>query len=226
MSQFFNEQLSKVYDERNSKLAPISDGMHFLIRLILKDLPEDARILCVGVGTGAEILSLAKHHPNASFVGLDPSGAMLSVCRERLTEAGIIDRCELVEGYVQDVAETEAFDAVLSILVGHFVPHAEKQDFYSQMIRRVKKGGVLINTEISYDLDSPQFPFMLENWEQVQMLMGASKEMLANLPQTFKNPLSVAPPSQIDEVLQQSGLTTPVRFFQAFMITGWYGKIF
>lgn len=48
------------YDEKNQQLAPIADNMHFLIRLILKKMaPARARVLCVGVGTGAEIFSLA-----------------------------------------------------------------------------------------------------------------------------------------------------------------------
>ena len=51
--------------------------MHFLIGLVLKELPTDARILCVGVGTGAEIFSLAEEYPEWTFVGVDPSADML-----------------------------------------------------------------------------------------------------------------------------------------------------
>ena len=54
---------ARAYDEKNRHLAPITDSMHFLIRLILKNAPVQARVLCVGVGTGAEILSLACSAP-------------------------------------------------------------------------------------------------------------------------------------------------------------------
>ena len=50
---FFNQEMADAYDRRNSALKPISDGLHFLMRLVLNDLPADARLLCVGVGTGA-----------------------------------------------------------------------------------------------------------------------------------------------------------------------------
>lgn len=70
---------ARVYDERNRQLAPIADNMHFLIRLILKNAPMRARVLCVGVGTGAEILSLSKSFPEWTFVGVDPSTGMLDV---------------------------------------------------------------------------------------------------------------------------------------------------
>src|SRR5690606_2705147 len=128
-------------DERNSKLFKISEGLHFLITLALKDLPIDAKVLCVGAGTGAEILSLAKVYPHWKFVALEPSLSMLEVCRERLQEAGVADRCEFVHGYVQDLDSTLKFDAVLSILVAHFVKLDERLDFFKNMASLIKKNG-------------------------------------------------------------------------------------
>ena len=52
--------MSQAYDAKISRLAPIAGKMRFLIRLILKEFPPYSRALCVGVGTGAEILSLSK----------------------------------------------------------------------------------------------------------------------------------------------------------------------
>ncbi len=224
MADFFNEALSKGYDEKNSKLAAISDTMHFLIRLILKDLPAQARILCVGVGTGAEIFSLTQDHPEWRFVGVDPSSSMLDVCRKRLKDAGMEERCDLIHGYAEDVPEGENFDAVLSILVGHFVKREERASFYSTMQKRLKPGGFLINTEISSDLDSPEFPSLLKQWEKVQTLMGATPESLKALPDVLRNTLCVLPPSDVENLIREGGISLPVRFFQSFMIGGWYGK--
>ncbi|KHD88875.1 MAG: SAM-dependent methyltransferase [Bdellovibrio sp. ArHS] len=224
MSQFFSKESSQAYDEKNSKLAPISGAMHFLIQLVLQDLPKQARILCVGVGTGAEILSLSKVYPEWTFVGVDPAEGMLAVCRERLEQAGVLNRCELIHGYVQDVPHGENFDAVLSVLVGHFVKRDERLGFYQNMTARLREGGYLINTEISFDLNSAQFPLMLKNWEQVQALMGATPESLATLPKQLKDMLTVLSTPETEDLLRQSGIAIPVRFFQAFMISGWYGK--
>ncbi len=214
---------ANVYDERNRQLAPIADNMHFLIRLILKNAPEQARILCVGVGTGAEIISLSKSFPQWTYVGVDPSIGMLDVCRERLTEAGVQDRCELIHGYVDDVPEGENFYAVLSILVAHFVKREDRLNFYQAMYNRLRTNGMLINTEISFDLDSAEFPLMLKNWEAVQSMMGATPESLANLPMQLREMLSVISPTETEHLLKQTGIGVPIRFFQAFMISGWYG---
>ncbi|WP_202814214.1 class I SAM-dependent methyltransferase [Fulvimarina pelagi] len=97
-AEIFDADLAAGYDKRNSPLAPLSDCLHFLVRLVLADLPLQARILCVGAGTGAEILSLARAYPTWSFVGVDPSAEMLKICGASLNDAGVSDRCDLVCG--------------------------------------------------------------------------------------------------------------------------------
>ncbi|WP_041802422.1 class I SAM-dependent methyltransferase [Micavibrio aeruginosavorus] len=223
MTNFFTADISKSYDERNNKLAAIADNMHFLIRLLLKDLPTDARILCVGVGTGAEILSLARAYPKWSFVGVDPSMEMLEVCKQNLKNAGISNPCELIHGYIHDVSNTEKFDAVLSILVGHFIPRDERIAFYTDMQQRLKTGGYFINTEISSDLNSAEFPDMLRAWKTLQMQMGGTDDSIKNIPHLLKNILSVTSPEETENFIRSSGIEQPVRFFQAFMIVGWFG---
>jgi tRNA (cmo5U34)-methyltransferase len=220
---FFDQQASATYDERNRKLAPIADGMHFLMRLVLNDLPERARVLCVGVGTGAEILSLAREFPRWEFVGQDPSEPMLEVCRRRLEEAGIADRCTLVPGYVQDLPPGGDYDAVSSVLVAHFVPREARAGFFSAMTAQLRPGGTLVNAEISFDLDSPESSSMTEQWAKVQRLMGATPESLAALPKVLREVLTVLPPAETERLLRDSGIAMPVPFFQSFMIRAWYG---
>lgn len=221
---FFAGEAALTYDERNKKLAQISDALHFLISLTLKDLPKQSRILCVGAGTGAEILSLARNFPEWSFVALDPSQGMLDVCRERLKGAGLEGRCEFVHGYVQDLSDQERFDAVLSILVAHFVPRGQRLDFFKGMSDRLRIGGYLVNAEISFDLDSQEFPAMLRNWKEIQRLMGGTEESLEKLPVILRDVLSVVSPSETENFLRMNGISCPIRFFQAFMICAWYGK--
>ncbi len=211
------------YDEKNQQLAPIADNMHFLIRLILNKAPAKARVLCIGVGTGAEVLSLSKTFPDWTFVGVDPSIGMLNVCREKLRSAGVLDRCELICGYVDDVPTGENFDVAMSIFVAHFVARKDRLSFYKAMFDRLRTNGFLVNTEISYDLSSKEFPLMLKNWESVQQLMGATPESLANLEQVLREGLTVVSPKEVEELLNECGINLPIHFFQSFMINGWYG---
>lgn len=157
-------------------------------------------------------------------MGVDPSDSMLEVCRERLMAAGFLSRCELIHGFVQDLPIGEQYDAAVSVLVSHFVKREERQEFFRQIVSRVLKGGYFVNTEISVDLDAAEFPSLLKNWEQVQTLMGATPESLAALPKQMREALTVLPPSEVERVMRQSGVAMPIRFYQAFLISGWYGK--
>jgi tRNA (cmo5U34)-methyltransferase len=79
----FDEKVASAYGSRWAKLAPIRDSLDLFIRTILSDLPTDARILCVGVGTGAELINLAQAFPLWQFTAVEPAIAMLNVWRCR-----------------------------------------------------------------------------------------------------------------------------------------------
>jgi tRNA (cmo5U34)-methyltransferase len=220
-SPFFNQEMAEAYDRRNAGLRPISDTLHFLMRLALADLPAQARVLCVGVGTGAEILALAEARPGWTFVGVDPSAEMLAVARHRLQQAGVMARCDLIHGYVEDVAHA-GFDAVVSLLVAHFIKRPERPAFYAAIHDRLRPGGRFLSAEISADLDAPEFPAMLEDWKQVQTLMGATEDSLVRLPTMMREVLGVVPPADTEALWREAGFARPIPFFQAFMIRGWH----
>ncbi len=61
ITALFDKQASS-YDQQWSKMA-IKDALHLLTGTVLSELPPKAKILCVGAGTGAEILYLAQKFP-------------------------------------------------------------------------------------------------------------------------------------------------------------------
>lgn len=218
---FFNQEMADAYDRRNTALAPISDCLHFLMRLILTDQPSHARVLCVGVGTGAEILSLAKAYPGWSFVGIDPSKEMLAVGRRRLDEAGVLNRCELYQGYAEEAPQSE-FDAAVSLLVAHFIKRESRPAYYAAIRDRLKPGGRFVGAEISGELNAPDFPARLNDWKHVQSLMGATPESLENLGGMMRDVLGIMTYKETEDMWEASGFHRPVSFFQAFMVRGWH----
>lgn len=59
----FDKQASG-YEQQQKKFAPVHEGLHFQLEWIFSELPRKARILCVGLGTGAELSYLANKFPN------------------------------------------------------------------------------------------------------------------------------------------------------------------
>jgi len=88
-SIIFDKNHAEKYDDQWSKLAAMKDALHLFTRVILANLPNDAHILCVGVGTGAELFDLAKHNPQWKFTAVDPAAPMLELCRRKAEEQGI-----------------------------------------------------------------------------------------------------------------------------------------
>ena len=101
--------------------------------------------------------------------------------------------------------------------------HDERLDFFRSITERLRVGGSMVNAEISFDLSSSEFPAMLRNWQSVHRLMGGTPESLKAIPQQLKDVLAVLAPEETEAVMRSAGISSPVRFFQAFMICAWYG---
>lgn len=79
---FFGKEQASSYDQQWAKLAPIRDALHLLLRIRLSELPNDAHILCIGVGTGSELL-ITQQEKRRDFFGqistlLCPGGYLVS----------------------------------------------------------------------------------------------------------------------------------------------------
>lgn len=69
------------------------------------DIPDGARVLEVGCGTGRNIIRTARKNPQALFYGYDISQAMLETATASASRSGLADRTFLTTG------DAEGFDA-------------------------------------------------------------------------------------------------------------------
>src|SRR5688572_5614107 len=133
----FDQQASG-YDKQWAKLAPIRDGLHFLLEAVFADLPVDARILCVGVGTGAELTYLARRFTQWRFTVVEPSGGMLDVCRYRAGEGGYASRCYFHEGYLDSLPKEGVHNAATCFLVSQFILEQQaRSEFFRAIANRL-----------------------------------------------------------------------------------------
>ena len=157
-STVFNKKNASSYDNQRAKLGPLKDALHLCIRMKFSVLPIDARVLCVGVGTGSELIYLAQEFPGWHFTVVEPAPAMLKICRQMAEESGISSRCTFHEGYLDSLPGSDCFDAATSILVSHFIVDSEKRSkYFDEIAKRLRPGAYMINADLAFDINSPDY---------------------------------------------------------------------
>jgi tRNA (cmo5U34)-methyltransferase len=163
LTETFDQQASG-YDKQSAKIAPIHNGLHFLLEAVFSDLPSEARVLGVGVGTGAELVHLAQKFPLWRFTAVDPSGAMLEVCRAKAEEMGFVERCHFHEGYVESLPVKGVYDAATCFLVSQFILEQEARSaFFHSIAQRLKPGGILASSDLASDVGSKVYEELLNS---------------------------------------------------------------
>jgi tRNA (cmo5U34)-methyltransferase len=121
------------------------------------DLPA-TRVLELGTGTGETALRVRGRHPDAGWVGIDSSEAMLARARERLPDADL--RLQRLE----DELPAGPFDLVISALAVHHLDGAGKRDLFSRVARVLRPEGRFVLGDVVVPADGQEGPIFID-WE-------------------------------------------------------------
>ncbi|TWI06003.1 tRNA (cmo5U34)-methyltransferase [Luteimonas cucumeris] len=219
------DQQAAGYDAQWAKTSPIRNCLHLLVDSMFAQLPKDARVLCVGVGTGAEMAHLALRNPGWRFVAVEPSGAMLEVCRQLAEREGFSERCQFHEGYLESLAADGESDAATCFLVSQFIldPQA-RSGFFREISCRLKPGGILASSDLSSDVQSPEYEVLLRAWMNMMAAANVSAEGMERMRNAYAHDVGVLSPDRTASIIEAGGFERPVQFFQAGLIHAWLSK--
>lgn len=216
------DQQAAGYDKQWAGMAPIRDGLYFMLGSLFADLPATARILCVGAGTGAEIAHLAERFPGWHFTAVDPSGAMLDVCRQRAEQGGFLSRCRFHKGYLETLPSGPGYDGATCFLVSQFQLDPDARTaFFHEIGLRLKPRGILANADLASDTGSPAYEALLRSWMTLMSSAGVQPEMLEKARAAYARDVAILPPVQVAGLIEAAGFEAPVQFYQAGLMHGW-----
>lgn len=219
------DQQAAGYDQHWARLAPIRESLHFLLEAVFAELPEDARILSVGVGTGAELGHLAKRFARARFIAVEPSPAMLNLCRERARQEGFFSRCEFHEGYVETLPGGEPCHAATSLLVSQFILDRQARvDFFRAIAARLIPAGILATSDLASEVGTAQHEALVGAWMNMMAGAGIAPEARAKMREAWRKDVAILPPAEVASLIEAGGFDVPTRFHQAGLIHAWFAR--
>lgn len=221
----FDKARASTYDTQFARMAPMRAALDFLVAEVLSALPADARVLCVGAGTGAELISLAQAYPRWRFTALEPAAPMLDICRQRAEENGIASRCTFHEGYLDTLPASEPFDAATCLLVSHFFKLPEERgEFFRQIAARLRPEGTLVSADLVSDPSGDGARPLLDVWFGMMRHAGVSEQEITGMRAGYGRTFATLPPAGVAALIAASGFEPPTLFLQTLMIHAWYTR--
>lgn len=142
MDTFFDNR-ADIYED-HMKENPTYEAEQIQLSYQFDETSDPVRILDLGAGTGMEIEHILKRAPNARFLCIDLSAAMLAKLRENYSHLG--NQIETVQAsYFDYDFGDRCFDYVVATSTMHHWLYADKLNLYKRIHRALKPEGRFID---------------------------------------------------------------------------------
>jgi tRNA (cmo5U34)-methyltransferase len=147
MSEWHAQESAAQWDAHaGDRLPTRAEQQNVLLALLAATEIGNGAVLDLGVGSGLVAEAVLETLPRARLVGVDFSGAMLELARERLGRFGA--RVDLVPGDLASVNRIELpelpYEAAFSVQTMHHLSDSEKAAAIAWMADVVEPGGLIV----------------------------------------------------------------------------------
>lgn len=214
------DQQAATYDASWERMTAVRGALDLLLSVAFTTFPPDARILCIGAGTGMEMTHLAALHPGWRFTAVEPSAAMLQVCRQRAEREGFAERCTFHEGFLSSLPLAEPFHGATCLLVSQFVlDPAERVGLFADIADRLHPSGRLFSADLAAPPDA--FDTLLRTWYGLSTDTVATDESMKRARAMYAKAVAILPPATVADLIAAGGFREPVQVFQAGLLHAW-----
>ena len=147
-----NEPSSERVLDRYTRLAPVYELWARLTearprrRVLELAAPRDGEVVLeVAVGTGAQLVELARRNLSGRTVGVELSEGMLKQARRRVADARLGERTDLVQADALDSPfEDQSFDLLVNAYTLDLLPRSDIPVALAEFLRLLRPGGRLV----------------------------------------------------------------------------------
>lgn len=219
------DQQAPNFDKQWEKMSQIHEGLYFLMESLLLELPQEARVLCVGAGTGREVKVLAKHNPAWEFTVVEPSAEMIAQCHDSLAVDELTSRCEFHEGFLDTLPPGHPHDAATCFNVSHFLlERVQRVELFADIAQRLKRAGLMISSDLCFDTQAPNYQTMLPFWFSVMSGADISPENIERMKSSYDKDVAIASPHEILSIITEAGFQDATPFYQAGLIQAFFAR--
>lgn len=159
----------------NDVLIPRGDS-EVLVDQAIRARPHATRVLDCGTGSGALLLAVLAHLPDAQGTGIDRSPAALAVAAVNAVELGLAERTRMLEADWTQAGWSEALGSFDLVLANP--PYVEADSELAPSVRMFEPAGALfagLDGLDDYRLLIPQLPGLLAPEGMALVEIGASQ---------------------------------------------------
>lgn len=184
-------------------LVPEFDAFYGAALAAVGRLPERARVLDLGAGTGLLSALLAARQPMLRLTLVDLSPGMLAEAARRFAAMGSQPPDLIAADYAEAMPEGP-FHAVVSALSIHHLSDPAKRRVHAAAFARLDPGGVFVNAEQVAGRTPAEDAALDRRWEADARALGADDAMIARARGRMAHDRCAPPGTQLDW-LRQAG---------------------
>lgn len=178
MSDFVKKQFDAVardYDRQRRQLIPCFDDFYGMAAAWVNCDNDAPHILDLGAGTGLFSSFIRSKYPKATLTLIDLSEEMLKEARQRFGDD------QAVNYITADYAAypfQQQFDAVISSLSIHHLPHPDKKTLFRKVHDLLIKGGTFVNADQAAGTTTFIDNYYMTQWEDAIRQSGLAAEAI------------------------------------------------
>lgn len=220
---FNNPMVVDGYDEHIRKLIPGYELIHLQVHALLESYfsnQTQVNVLIVGCGTGFELQYLMELFPLWQFTAIDPAENMLEKAKLHIDQLGLSKRVQFILGDTSVLLSlTEKFDVALAILVSHFVPTANKAQFFDDISNSLSKAGLCLSYELTQIVNARQ----LETLKILAIKTGLSEKQAEIMANRIDQDFALISVDQMKHLYREAGFVSVDTFAQVLNYCGFIG---